>query len=454
MIKRLFFTSALILALLASGSSIKAQQADTLLRVNQYGKKVTRMAVNPEARNSILNFESEDQSYRFWFDNRVYFDGALFPNTTLNPAGNGVDIRRARFAAKAVIDNYWYGEIDLDFAGSVVELKDVYVKYERSFFNVKAGHFKESFSMETTTTSRYLTFIERSLVSKMAPSRHLGVQGNFYGQKWLYSLGFHGRTIGEAEEVTFAQDANKDFGVDDGLSITSRFVFNPLLQDNKVLHVGVAGSYRTPKTSDEITNSYRFSTRSLTSINRKKYIDTDDILNVDHNVLLGAELAGYYNNFMLHAEYMQNTITQNITENEIKLQGAFVQAGVLLMGGKYNYNKGEGEFTQVSCGKEWGELELAFRFDYLNANDLEAEVYGGAANAYTAGLTYHINNNVKLMLNYQYLNHDRFANGKGKLYIYQDENGVKYTDPLSVEIPTGKGGDDFGFISARVEIDF
>ncbi len=369
------------------------------IRYNAYGKQVTRKELNAEARNGILVLESKKQDYRFWFDSRIFFDGAyFFDKNALNPIGNGVNIRRARFALKANLSKYWYGELDLDFAYSKVELKDAFIKYQRKHWNVKAGNFKEGFSMQTTTTSRYQTFIERSLVSKFAPSRHLGLQTNIFAKHFLAVAGVHFQDIGDSESVAYSQSVNKQDGTDEGVSYTGRLVFMPIQNKNAVLHFGANTSFRTPKTSEEIPNSYRFSTRSLTSINRKKYLDTDDILEIKNRELYDFEIAGSWKQFVFQGEYMINKINKS--------------------------------------------------------NDFDAEIYGGSAGTYTAGITYHANNNVKLMLNYSFLNHDRYSNAKGNLNIYKDNAGNLYTDPLLIAIPAGEGGDDFGFISVRIEVDF
>jgi phosphate-selective porin OprO/OprP len=44
-------------------------------------------------------------------------------------------------------------------------------------------------------------------------------------------------------------------------------------------------------------------------------------------------------------------------------------------------------------------------------------------------LNYYANNNVKIMLNYAYLNHDRYANGKDKLFVGYDANGNLTRNP-------------------------
>jgi len=97
-------------------------QHDTTAKVNQYGIIVEHHPLEPEVWNGIITFANKESGYRLWLDNRVYFDGAyFFDKNTYNPIGNGVTIRRARFAVKTKIKN-WYGEIDLDFAGSETEM--------------------------------------------------------------------------------------------------------------------------------------------------------------------------------------------------------------------------------------------------------------------------------------------------------------------------------------------
>ncbi|MCQ2309305.1 MAG: hypothetical protein MJZ78_04920, partial [Bacteroidales bacterium] len=61
-------------------------------------------------------------------------------------------------------------------------------------------------------------------------------------------------------------------------------------------------------------------------------------------------------------------------------------------------------------------------------------------------------NNVKIALNYQYVNNDRYANGKGKLYCGLDANGNATKDYTQVV------GDDAGvnyhMLLARFQIAF
>jgi phosphate-selective porin OprO/OprP len=459
------FSYLLLFVTLSLG--VFAQHDTSQVTTNQYGIVVDRHPLNPEDRSGILTFESAKKDYKLWLDNRVYIDGAyFFDQNAYNPIGNGVTIRRARFAIKAILHNNWYGEIDLDFAGSQVEMKDMIVGYRFSETNgwkknlsFRAGNFKEGFSMETVTTSRYVTFIERSLVSKFAPSRHIGLQVRKYDKYWLVYAGVHFNDLGSFEEAGISQARNKKTGMDEGVSYTGRAVLRLPLEDDMIFHLGAGYSYRTPKTSWESPNSYRHSTRTISNINRKKYLDTDDITNVESRSLANLEVVAAWHGLMFQSEYimsgLKGTDLNGVTGiNDTKADGFYAQAAWLMFGGHYQYNSGEAEFTRVKRGKDWGDLELAVRYDYINMNDFDAHIYGGGANAYTVGLNYHVNYNVKLMLNYTYADHDRYANGKDKLYIGKDSNGELTKDWAKVDATQGTPGEQFGFIQLRIEVDF
>ncbi len=448
----------LLSALWLLGNQATAQETDTAVRYNQYGAKVNRNALQAEERNGILILESKDQKYKIWYDARVQVDGAMFMGDTYNPIGNGLSIRRARFAVKSQFTEKWYGEFDMDISNSELELKDAYLEFSpNSHWGIQVGNFKEGFSTESTTTSRYLTFIERAnVISTFAPSRHIGMAAH-YSKNWLFGMGgVHFQDIGGLEERTFSEDNNKDYGFDEGVSFTGKLVVMPFYDDmDKGLHLGVAGSYRTPKSDAEIRGTERYSSRSLTSINRKKYMDTDLIPDVDHVGLGGFELAGYYKNFRFQSEYVMTNLHKKNDLPTEQFDGWYAFGSVLLFGGNYNYNTSEAEFTQLTRGKDWGDVELAFRYDYMSLNSRgDGKLMGGAGEGYTFGINYHVNSNVKIMLNYAYLNHDRYANGKGKLFVGYDEAGELTKDPKKVVDAQGKAGEDYSMISVRFEVDF
>jgi phosphate-selective porin OprO/OprP len=58
------------------------------------------------------------------------------------------------------------------------------------------------------------------------------------------------------------------------------------------------------------------------------------------------------------------------------------------------------------------------------------------------------------MLNYAYMNHDRYASGKNKLYVGYDLDGNLTKNPRSVADSMGKAGEDFSMLLIRFEVDF
>jgi len=452
--------NSFLVALLVACPLVHAQQE----QYNQYGVKVDIDPLEAEAQDGILVLRSKgDSGYKIWFDNRVQTDAAVFfgePDWA-DGISNGLSIRRARFALKAQIDKNWYGEVDMDMANGVFELKDAIIRYTGlKNWQFQVGNFKEIFAMQRNNSSRYLLFMERPMVcSALAPSRGIGFNANYHNKGIFANLGIHGQAIEGSEERTYTEDKSKAAdGPDEGLSYTLKFVYQPgWNKENWGLHIGAAGSWRNPKTTDEIWGKTRFSTRNSTSINRKKYIDTGDF-DYDHNLLYTGELAGYWKGLRAEAVYMGNTTYLPNDGGTKQFFGWYVQAGYLLFGGTQRYDAGGAKFTRVKRGRKWGDIELCGRIEFIDLNAdkslplAEKKIMGGSAMAYAAGINYYINDHVKVQLNYQYNDNDRWSAGKGnKFYVGLNEAGVKTKTPANTR---GKAGVDYSMVSMRFEIDF
>ena len=435
----------LLSAFWLTGEKSSAQETDSAMRYQEI-KTDKNKPLQAEAKN-----------YKIWFDARVQTDGSYFTGKPLNPTGNGVSVKQIRLSVKSQFAAKWYGELGFDVANAEIALKDAYLKFSpNKYLGIKIGNFKEGFSMERTTTSKYLPFIEiPNAIAAFTPSRRIGLAIT-YSRNWMFTTGgIHFQDIGSSEKRHISNNNNKEYGMDEGISFTGKLVAMPFYNDSgKGLHIGLAGSYRTPKTDTEIRDSEEYSTRSLSSINRKKYLNTGVIPLVDHTVLTNFELAGYYKNFKFQSEYTLSNVHRKNDLPVEKFDGWYAFGSVLLFGGHYNYSTAKGEFTQPSRGKGRGDLELLFRYDYLNLNSAPDGIMGGAGEGYTLGANYHVNSNVRIMLNYSYVNHDRHANGNGKLFVGYDEAGELTKDSQKVVNEQGKAGDDFGIVNIRFEVIF
>ncbi len=413
--KKVFLVS--LFALFASVAAF-AQQAE----VNQYGQKVNSYPIDATVQDGILVFQNKNQNYKMWFDIRVQGDAAVFfgYDKNLTQIGNGMQMRRTRFAVKAQLDKNWYAEFDTDWTSGTPEIKDAILEYTGvDNLSIKAGNFKENFSIQRNTTSRYLQFMERPMVTCLAPSRHMGINVKYYMPALWVSAGAFGPALEDAETHTFIEDGNKDYGLNCGMSYTGKVVYRPLHKmKNASLHIGAAVSYRNPKTSStDGYNAVRYSTRNTTSINRKKFLDTDAIKYLDHELAWTAELAGHWKGLRWEAAYLARLPYVDASKSPMTditpAWGWYVQAGYLLFGGSQNYDAGGAKYTRVNAGKEWGDIELCARVEYLDLN-ISDYCMGGSAYAYSLGLNFHVTRNVKFVINYQYNDNDIFANGKGE----------------------------------------
>ena len=475
--KKVLLISALALMSIAA---VAQQRDDVQTEVNQYGQKVTATPVDATVQDGILVFQNKAVNYKMWFDVRIQGDAAVYfgapdfcakeidGKSNTSHIGNGMSLRRTRFAVKAQLDKNWYGELDTDWTSGTPEIKDAYLGFTGvEGLEIKAGNFKENFSIQRNTTSRYLMFMERAMVTYLAPSRHLGINAR-YANKWFWgSFGVFGPELSTSEEQVAFEDGNKDYGYNEGLSYTGKLVFRPLHKSKtSSLHIGGAVSYREPKLSS--TDGYfvgRYSSRNSTGINRKKYLDTDDVKGLDHELAWTVELAGHWKQLRYEAAYIARGMYLDQSVNPLPAQwaeGWYAQASWLLFGGTQNYDSNGAKYTRTTSEHKWGNLEVAFRYEYADFNTgklfsnkvADTNIFGGSGEAYTIGLNYYPTQNVKIVLNWQYNNNDRYANAKGKSYVGYDLNGKPTKDPNKVVAPNGKGGVDYQMLALRFQVAF
>lgn len=494
--------SILVFCVIAS-TSLFAQVRQEGELVDQYGVKVNTEEINTTIQNGILVFKSNDSDYKLWLDARVNLDGAAFfgPGEKLEPIGNGVSVRRARFAVKAQILKNWYGEVDMDMADGAFELKDAIIRYDGiKNLQIQMGNFKEFLLTQRNTSSRNLTLIERPMMaSALTPSRSIGINFKYSIPLIWASAGYFFQEVKGIEELELVQDNNKDMGINPGSSINAKLAIRPINKLHSGLAFSGAYSYRTPKSSsslydyeeEEYEYGFRYSTRATTSINRKKYLDTNGIPGENEQIYNG-EILAYHNGFRFEAAYQGVTVKvdgdrkQEINDfiadeeydgdhdeafedsndylafdNSNKtFYGYYAQASYLLFGGKNRYDAGGHKMTRPTRGKDWGDIELVARYDYLNLNTgfTTNDIMGGSASAYTFGINYYINRQVKLMVNYQYTDNDEYANGKkGKWDSGYDSEGegVKgFKMERRGDEMTDRCGIDFSAVSFRIQIAF
>ncbi|MGH9336662.1 MAG: porin, partial [Vicinamibacteria bacterium] len=136
---------------------------------------------------------SEDGAFLLEFGGRLHLDYRAYSNepTAADPEERATPpdsfvLRRARFEAAGTLykdesnpekDLYFEFKVQADFADvESALLRDGYVNiHVRDEFQVMAGQFKAPFSQEEIQSSKYIPFVERSMLNNLAPSRSPGV---------------------------------------------------------------------------------------------------------------------------------------------------------------------------------------------------------------------------------------------------------------------------------------
>jgi len=353
-----------------------------------------------------LRFTSTDEQFKLKVGGRLMYDAGWIhgADSTEDLLGtqltDGTEVRRARLYTAGTI----YGNIDfklqLDFAGGDADLKDAYLMFKKipCAGNVKIGHYKEPFSLEELTSSKYITFLERSLANTFAPGRNTGVTAYSHtaDKRLAWALGGFRDTDGYGEEES-----------ERGYAVTGRMVGLPWYEEKgkRLLHLGAAYSFRD--TDDGRVRRYRARPEYHLT---ERFVDTGSFP-VDHVHLFGTEAALVCGPFSAQAEYIAslNKSGESGVEDAC-LNGFYVSAGYFLTGEHRPYKAGKGVFGRVKPKKNFGKdgcgaWQIVGRFSCLDLND--GPVRGGRLQNETLGLNWFVNPNVRFMWDYVHSRVDR-----------------------------------------------
>jgi phosphate-selective porin OprO/OprP len=264
---------------------------------------------------------------------------------------------------------------------------------------ITAGHFKEPFSLEELTSSRFITFMERALPNNMVPGRNLGIMASDARKLWddqkrlTWALGLFRDRGDEDEGETF-------FRSDGGYDMTGRVTCAPWYADGgeKVAHVGVSYSLRHPE------DPIRYRARPEAHFIEERFSDTGNFVSEWVN-LFGAEAAVVYGPFSVQSEYIGNHVESDETGDPC-LNGWYVQGSYFLTGEHRNYKTSKGAFDRVHPKKNfredggWGAWEVALRYSYLDLDDSRLPDEATDMHDVTVGLNWYLNPNVRVMWNY------------------------------------------------------
>ncbi len=396
------------------------------------------------SEDGVLVFESQDSQFKWWLDARAYIDMAMyFDDGPLyyddegsfaedraelqNSLAGGILIRRARLAIKSQLWGDWYGEVDMDFAEEATALKDAYISYKGLFDgkgHFRVGNFRQPFGLEEVTTSRNLTFMERSQGTEpFVVGRRLGAEVSGFGEQYRWAVSAFG---GDVED--FYKESNEN------VNFAARVNYTPINTDDSVLMIGAAGTMQKPTFIDF---DIKVNTRPETNVSDTKFVYAK-YKDVDKYNVLGAELAYVNKRLRVQGEYMSakyKFLEDSDMSDDVSNSGGYLFASYFLTDDGYKYDARDAEFGRLVPNSKSGAWEVAARYSFVDLNDEDVTDDGdpvmyGKSTSMTLGVNYYPNANVKLMLNYGMVDNDEYATGRG------DFNGDYDFEYLSMRFQT------------------
>ncbi len=360
-----------------------------------------------------LRFDSLDGSFKLKIGGRIQHDWAYLTEddrleqTIGSNVEDGNEFRRARlYVSGTIYDNIEF-KAQYDFAGGDADFKDVYMGLKKVpvVGGVRVGHFKEPFSIEELTSSKYLTLMERSLVNTFAPGRNAGIMlhDHILDDRMTWAAGF----FREADGFGDGGGGGRDYNA------TVRLTGLPWYQDDgsKLLHLGVA---YTHKNFEGDTVRYRARPEAHLS---PRLVDTG-AFSAEYADILGLEAAWVQGPFSLQGEFAQSFV-ESRTIRDPKFWAASLQASYFLTGEHRPYNLANGTFGNVKPKRNFqddggsGAWELATRYSYLDLSD--ETIDGGWLRDFTFGLNWYLNPNLRVMWNYIFAE----SSDAGEMNIFQ-----------------------------------
>ncbi len=345
-----------------------------------------------------FKLQSADKNFKLKFGGRIQYDVAYINQSDSLTAQfgeitNGAEFRRVRlFNSGTIYSNVKY-KLQLDFAAGKIVFKDVYIEFLKIpvVGSIRVGHFKEPFRLGSLTSSKYITFMERSNFESFSEDRNSGmmIRNSYKDNKFAWQLG----TFRSSNAVGDSPASNDEINL--AARISSLILNNK--EKKEFIHLGVGYNYRNPK-----LDIYTIKVRPEAHLT-PKYLSTNIIEDIDRVLLLNLEFAYSRGPFAIQSEYLVANLNSKVNYN---LSGYYVFVSYFLTKEQRPYKSSYDGFNRVKPNKNAinnvgkGAWQIALRYSYMDLDDKDLQ--GGTMNDITLGLNWFLNPAVAIKFNYIY----------------------------------------------------
>ena len=362
---------------------------------SKYVKKRDEIASYERFLDRLESKKANRYGYKYKFGAQISYDVVYVNEADISYLEN--DYRRIRVYHKGSF-NYekLFYELEYSFTGAN-QYKDVLVGYKdtlRSFdldYRVKIGNIKIPFSLETYSSSKNITFMERALTDAFADNRKLGgellLSHKIYNSKINLFTSIFTNSIDEHIDNEVAKPGYSFRGTY-AYKFTKRHLFS----------IGGAYMNRDMKGEDVKINQ-----SAESDFIHQKYLSVT-VKEVQTSAKSNIEAIYMYEKYSLAAEYTQmklNAYNKLDYLNDYSFDAYYVEGSYFIKGRGKRYDMYQSRYKKIKP-KIGGAVELALRYSYINLNDTsnEKKEEGGTQTDYNFGINWYVNRELRLFVNY------------------------------------------------------
>jgi len=434
-------------------------------------------------------FDDKDAGFSFKPRGAIQLDAGYvgFPRGTelrgtvagLNFANLGWNgrARRLLIGADGTLPGGFRYSAEFNFAQGTVDYEDIFIAYDfqKAPLTVQIGNIYPFSSLETMTSSKFTSFLERaSITDAFNYNRRLGVGFTANDKKadsWIIQAGI------------FNEPINNGSFTRTGWQGSIRGVYSPMLGTTR-LHLGANFQHRQ-NTKENLVQQYR--SRPLTQLTDQRFIDTGNLASRGDDVA-GLELAAIHKNVHFAAEAQKVWVRDAFDASQIaaingngrsnntvppgsvalngdpSFWGGYAELGWYITGETRGYKGGRFDRTKVLKPFNdggWGAFQINGRVDYVELRDrvdsssssVAAPFYvnGGKQVGYEASLIWNPTDYIRFLAQYGHIDVTGGPRGSVATLGPPPTPGIF---PVGTTTPANKrkyGVDTFGI---RAQVDF
>lgn len=337
------------------------------------------------------------------------------------------EIRRARISGVLQWNYDWLLKAGGDFSDGA-ELRELSLEYRGWPLHLEVGRMVEPFGV-LQGSSRGSAMMERPQATALAPGYGVGLAANARGERWGFTAGIYKAT----------RNSEFDEGGREEDAFTLRGTFTPLKAEDKMIHLGFAGSFREAK---EGTLQFVAIPESvlLLGLNASSTLLFVDDESSNRYYLYGIEFASQIGPVVIQSEYMQAQIGEVFGFDESGNTASagspvyfsyYFETAWAVTGERRDYSTARGVMGGIHPESSilqggLGAIELAARVSFINLIDSNL---GGEDGLVTSlGINWYPEERVKLMLDVLQIEETRIFSSESTMAV-QARAQVYFTAP-------------------------